>query len=1485
TNLKGYKLQSVFFFVKAIQFDTASSNASIAREENKFLLQGAYEKFVTIPHSTFVDHFSQSYDSSRQRWFASNEQKADIIANDRNATTTIIEGSSGTGDTSIGGSGLKIAITAHHNSTEHLSNTCNNRGGGGGGGARVSCGGQSPPTPTLGKTLLNTSGNLLPITTASDTFNNLKNLVKIDKAAPAANNVSSSYRPKANSGYKNGVNHIGSPKSSEGRLVSNGQIVGKSGARGASAHFSTGFNKNSAKIRQHDSEVSPRPRRSYQSDSSSPRYYNKNSDNLGQVGQTGGSGVSYNNTGRSLISESSGRSVPNSDGRRNYQNNDGGYNRNVNSINGGGYRQQNSRFENGNGNHGQQRQYSANAGYNHYNNKSYNSRGSNENNVNLRSSQREDYGNNYRDYEDTGRSRYTGNNNNNNTDSLERTKNGRYKPTESGGSSLPPSALRQGSGFDSYDRTSIDNRNQNNRTPPIRSGNAVNSAPSSNSTSSSSRGISPNYLNTAQQPAKAPTPPPPSTGRWVPPSLRPQHGLTQTEKNDVVFRKVRGILNKLTPEKFQELSDELLKLDLNTFVILKGVILLIFDKALDEPKYSSMYAQLCKRLSEEALSFEKDPNSSNSFLQLLIAVCRDKFNNRLKRDTIDIDANQFNSINKSQSSDENDADEEERRHLAKQRMLGNVKFIGELNKLDMLSKNVLHQCIMELLDKKKKRTATPQEMCEDMECLAQLLKTCGKNLDSEQGKELMNHCFEKLERRSKSTDFPPRIRFMLKDVIELRENNWVPRKIATTEGPVPIKQIRTDDDAIIRTPFVNRNRDMRNDRDSDSWMNRFHLNLQPGFNDMFGSLSVTGSSPMMSPFANNTSNRQYNNRERNNQGNNYNNRFNKHNNQNVLNNNHRDDMRNGQQNNREQMNTQYGSGQINSKEIAPRFKRNLMSTNQDAVENLQMRPAANSLLFKAASQNQKLPAMLPISTPLSIGSASNTHSANKETQLSNAQYPMLGTPTSHLMNPARPSSTPSAEYDNRSMQSNMTPYNYEKGLKSTSSSPNFVASLVNSDKVNSSDNTVENHIMNDKKSAASSTEQLVTKQGSVERQGAGANNSAKQQKKDKAFNKDEVLKKTTSFMKEKFFYEVDSSEEDSNEDDTQNNEYGKQLSEVIDEFVELKIPEKCLKDICINLIMDVLDKADEKFLDRVVLFLKALRKQYKIKPNVFNEIFKQITNKMNEREALNPRITTFVAYLLCKAVGDVGLIKLNEISNYTDNGQHYPLFLLVLQQLHRSIGKDLLEEKFRNSKIELMNSLPEADRNKARLAEILDDRNLAFLYPLLKVQAEMIKQLNSDGNPAAFYKWIKANVDLKHHKEPGFINALMTVILKHVTQETSLAEDTDIKKLPDKSVIEKEENLLLKYCQVLCTFLNGNVDLQLVAVYALQVFCYNENFPKGMLCRWFKYLYEAEVIEEEPFITWKDEISDTYPGKGTALFQVNTWLTWLQEAESEDDDD
>lgn len=42
-----------------------------------------------------------------------------------------------------------------------------------------------------------------------------------------------------------------------------------------------------------------------------------------------------------------------------------------------------------------------------------------------------------------------------------------------------------------------------------------------------------------------------------------------------------------------------------------------------------------------------------------------------------------------------------------------------------------------------------------------------------------------------------------------------------------------------------------------------------------------------------------------------------------------------------------------------------------------------------------------------------------------------------------------------------------------------------------------------------------------------------------------------------------------------------------------------------------------------------------------------------------------------------------------------------------------------------------------------------------------------------------------------------------------------------------------------------------------------------MLLRYFVNFYDMEIIEEEAFLAWKEDISQDFPGKGKALFQVH----------------
>jgi translation initiation factor 4G len=107
-------------------------------------------------------------------------------------------------------------------------------------------------------------------------------------------------------------------------------------------------------------------------------------------------------------------------------------------------------------------------------------------------------------------------------------------------------------------------------------------------------------------------------------------------------------------------------------------------------------------------------------------------------------------------------------HLLKltKKKTGNIRFIGELFKLGMLGTNIMHFCIKKLLDGD---INNPIE--EDIEQLCKLLENVGLKLDVESAKRWMDDYFERLKKISKNLS--NRYRFMVEDLIDLRNNKWV----------------------------------------------------------------------------------------------------------------------------------------------------------------------------------------------------------------------------------------------------------------------------------------------------------------------------------------------------------------------------------------------------------------------------------------------------------------------------------------------------------------------------------------------------------------------------------------------------------------------------------------------------------------------------------------------------------------------------------------
>ncbi|XP_016103621.1 eukaryotic translation initiation factor 4 gamma 1a isoform X10 [Sinocyclocheilus grahami] len=257
---------------------------------------------------------------------------------------------------------------------------------------------------------------------------------------------------------------------------------------------------------------------------------------------------------------------------------------------------------------------------------------------------------------------------------------------------------------------------------------------------------------------------------------------TEAVKTQELFRRVRSVLNKLTPQMFQQLMKQVTELSIDTEERLKGVIDLIFEKAISEPNFSVAYANMCRCLMGLKVPTSDKPGVTVNFRKLLLNRCQKEFEKDQDDDEI---------FEQKQKELDAAAEEEERQRLkeeleeaknkARRRSLGNIKFIGELFKLKMLTEPIMHDCIVKLLKNHDE---------ESLECLCRLLSTIGKDLDFEKAKPRMDQYFHQMEKIIKDRKTSSRIRFMLQDVLDLRKNNWVPRR--GDQGPKTIDQIHKE---------------------------------------------------------------------------------------------------------------------------------------------------------------------------------------------------------------------------------------------------------------------------------------------------------------------------------------------------------------------------------------------------------------------------------------------------------------------------------------------------------------------------------------------------------------------------------------------------------------------------------------------------------------------------------------------------------------------
>ncbi|ORE09232.1 ARM repeat-containing protein [Rhizopus microsporus var. microsporus] len=287
-----------------------------------------------------------------------------------------------------------------------------------------------------------------------------------------------------------------------------------------------------------------------------------------------------------------------------------------------------------------------------------------------------------------------------------------------------------------------------------------------------------------------------SQNRWVPKVQSSETAEAKEEpeliSQDMIKRKVKSLLNKLTLEKFDSISNQIWEFAKQSekeddSESLKTVIDLIFDKACDEPPFASMWAQLCKRLYELTSNNKEIKNvnildKNNEvvcggplFRKYLLNRCQADFEKGWKHDLPKIDENDPNVML---------TDEYYAAVKAKRRGLGLVKFIGELFKLQMLTDRVMKECLRTLCSDPK----NPED--EETETMCKLLMTMGKVFDTSSlnNKQWLDVYFARMKEMYESKTLSSRVKFMILDVIDLRKSKWTLKR-GNEVAPTTIAQI------------------------------------------------------------------------------------------------------------------------------------------------------------------------------------------------------------------------------------------------------------------------------------------------------------------------------------------------------------------------------------------------------------------------------------------------------------------------------------------------------------------------------------------------------------------------------------------------------------------------------------------------------------------------------------------------------------------------
>jgi len=221
-----------------------------------------------------------------------------------------------------------------------------------------------------------------------------------------------------------------------------------------------------------------------------------------------------------------------------------------------------------------------------------------------------------------------------------------------------------------------------------------------------------------------------------------------------IGRMARGLLNKLTEERFESLASQMLALPLSTTEQLAVVVAELFEKATTQDGFRSLYTELCTRLDTH-LAAQSGAIGGKAFRKALVNECQAAFERNLQPA-------------KASLLSELVGDELfEMEMKLKTCRLGNMRFIGDLFVRRLLSPKLMPPIVHELMNGDEAA----------LENLVALLTVIAPSFEQKTSvlQAVLKEAFAKLRRQSTDTAVSSCVRCRISDLLEARARGWTSR--------------------------------------------------------------------------------------------------------------------------------------------------------------------------------------------------------------------------------------------------------------------------------------------------------------------------------------------------------------------------------------------------------------------------------------------------------------------------------------------------------------------------------------------------------------------------------------------------------------------------------------------------------------------------------------------------------------------------------------